>query len=104
MGSDGVGPCRLVPFKGGSEGKQVGPMPSVCTEAAWSPDGQWMYFAANAGGGSHLWRQRFPDGVAEGEIPLPRWPRSTSTDHPVTTPLRCKPRPWRRLASPPIRL
>ena len=58
-------PCRLVPFSGGSEGKQVGPIPSACTEAAWSPDGRWMYFAANAGNGFHLWRQRFPDGVAE---------------------------------------
>lgn len=57
--------CRLVPFTGGSEGKQVGPVPSECTEAAWSPDGQWMYFAANAGSGSHLWRQRFPDGAVE---------------------------------------
>jgi serine/threonine protein kinase/Tol biopolymer transport system component len=58
-------PCRLVPFSGGSEGKQVGPIPSACTEAAWSRDGRWMYFAANAGNGFHLWRQRFPDGVAE---------------------------------------
>jgi serine/threonine protein kinase len=58
-------PCRLLPFSGGSAGKQVGPIPSECTEAAWSPDGHWMYFAANAGDGSHLWRQRFPDGVAE---------------------------------------
>jgi Tol biopolymer transport system component/predicted Ser/Thr protein kinase len=58
-------PCRLVPFSGGSEGKQVGPIPSACTEAAWSPDGRWMYFAANAGNGFHLWRERFPDGVAE---------------------------------------
>ncbi len=58
-------PCRLVPFAGGSEGKQVGPIPSACTEAAWSPDGRWMYFAANGGNGSHLWRERFPDGVAE---------------------------------------
>jgi len=58
-------PCRLVPFSGGSEGKQVGPIPSECTEAAWSPDGRWMYFAAHAGNGFHLWRQRFPDGVAE---------------------------------------
>ena len=58
-------PCRLVPFSGGSEAKQVGPIPSACTEAAWSPDGRWMYFAANAGNGFHLWRQRFPDGVAE---------------------------------------
>jgi len=58
-------PCRLVPFSGGSEGRQVGPIPSACTEAAWSPDGRWMYFAANAGNGFHLWRERFPDGVAE---------------------------------------
>jgi serine/threonine protein kinase/WD40 repeat protein len=58
-------PCRLVPFSGGSEGRQVGPIPSACTEAAWSPDGRWMYFAANAGNGFHLWRQRFPNGVAE---------------------------------------
>ncbi len=58
-------PCRLVPFSGGSKAKQVGPIPSACTEAAWSPDGRWMYFAANAGNGFHLWRQRFPDGVAE---------------------------------------
>ncbi len=58
-------PCRLVPFSGGSEGKQVGPVPSACTEAAWSPDGRWMYFAANVGNAYHLWRQRFPDGVAE---------------------------------------
>ena len=58
-------PCRLVPFSGRSEAKQVGPIPSACTEAAWSPDGRWMYFAANAGNGFHLWRQRFPDGVAE---------------------------------------
>ena len=58
-------PCRLVPFSGGSEGKQVGPIPSACTEAAWAPDGRWMYFAANAGNGFHVWRERFPDGVAE---------------------------------------
>jgi Tol biopolymer transport system component len=65
MENKGWGPCRLVPFAGGSEGKQVGPIPSECTEAGWSPDGQWMYFAANAGGGFHLWRQRFSGGVAE---------------------------------------
>jgi eukaryotic-like serine/threonine-protein kinase len=58
-------PCRLVPFAGGSKGKLVGPIPSACTGAAWSPDGRWMYFAANAGSDSHLWRQRFPDGVVE---------------------------------------
>jgi eukaryotic-like serine/threonine-protein kinase len=65
MGNDGWDPCRLVPFTGGSEGKQVGPVPSQCFEAAWSPDGQWMYFAAKAGDRAHLWRQRFPDGITE---------------------------------------
>jgi hypothetical protein len=33
--------------------------------AAWSPDGKWMYFTANPGGVSHIWRQRFPDGPPE---------------------------------------
>ncbi|MGH9512525.1 MAG: protein kinase domain-containing protein [Terriglobales bacterium] len=66
MTEDGsFGPCRLVPFAGGSEGKQVGPVPSHCMDAAWSPDGQWMYFSANAGNGLHLWRQHFPDGAVE---------------------------------------
>jgi Tol biopolymer transport system component len=58
-------PCRLVPFDGRSKGRQVGPPASQCTEAAWSPGGEWMYFAANAGRGFHLWRQRYPDGVVE---------------------------------------
>ena len=58
-------PCRLVPFDGGSVGRRVGPSNSQCTEAAWSPDGRWMYFAANTGSGYHLWRQSFPDGPAE---------------------------------------
>ena len=58
-------PCLLVPFAGQAQPKQVGPIPSRCTEAGWSADGRWMYVAANAGNGFHLWRQRFPDGVAE---------------------------------------
>jgi Tol biopolymer transport system component len=58
-------PCRLTPFDGSSPGKPVGPLPSQCTDAAWSPDGQWMYFTANTGGGFHVWRQRFPDGAPE---------------------------------------
>ena len=57
-------PCRLVPADGGSMGRPVGPR-GTCTSAAWSPDGQWMYFAANVGSRSHLWRQRFPDGTPE---------------------------------------
>ena len=58
-------PCRMVPFDGSSLGARVGPAPSQCTDAAWSPDGKWMYFAANAGSGFHIWRQHFPDGAPE---------------------------------------
>ena len=57
-------PCRLIPFDGSSAGRQVGPQ-GTCTSAAWSPDGQWMYFGATVGGSSHLWRQSFPDGAPE---------------------------------------
>jgi len=57
-------PCRLVPVDGRSAGRAVGPH-GTCTSAAWSPDGQWMYFGASVGGRSHLWRQRFPDGSPE---------------------------------------
>jgi serine/threonine protein kinase len=58
-------PCRLVPFDGGSTGRQVGPVPSQCTDAAWSPDGKWMYFIVKTASGTHIWRQRFPDGAPE---------------------------------------
>lgn len=58
-------PCRLVPFDGSAPGKPVGPVPAQCTDAAWSPDGQWMYFSAYTGDGVHTWRQRFPDGTPE---------------------------------------
>jgi Tol biopolymer transport system component/tRNA A-37 threonylcarbamoyl transferase component Bud32 len=58
-------PCRVTPFEGGSLGQQVGPAPSRCTDAAWSPDGQWMYFSADTGGGFHLWRQRAGSGPPE---------------------------------------
>ena len=58
-------PCRLVPFDGSSAGKPVGPAPAQCTDAAWSPDGRWMYFSTNTGSGVHTWRQRFPDGTPE---------------------------------------
>jgi Tol biopolymer transport system component len=58
-------PCRLVPFDASSLGKSVGPSPAQCTDAAWSPDGKWMYFSANTGNGFHIWRQRFPDGRPE---------------------------------------
>jgi eukaryotic-like serine/threonine-protein kinase len=58
-------PCRLAPYDGSSKGREVGPGASQCTEAAWSPNGRWMYFTANTGGGYHLWRQSFPDGPVE---------------------------------------
>jgi serine/threonine protein kinase/Tol biopolymer transport system component len=58
-------PCRLVPFSGGP-GKLVGPQNGACWEAAWSPDGKWMYFNSDAGAhGAHIWRQAFPDGTPE---------------------------------------
>jgi Tol biopolymer transport system component/predicted Ser/Thr protein kinase len=65
MNASGWLPCRIVPFDGSSSGRHVGPEPAQCTDAAWSPDGKWMYFAANTGGGYHVWRQRFPNGASE---------------------------------------
>ena len=58
-------PCRLVPFDATSTGKPVGPAPAQCTDAAWSPDGTWMYFTAMTANGVHIWRQPFPDGAPE---------------------------------------
>jgi eukaryotic-like serine/threonine-protein kinase len=58
-------PCRLIPWAGGSPVRLVGPAPGRCTNAAWAPDGRWMYFTADTGEGFHVWRQRFPDGEPE---------------------------------------
>ena len=58
-------PCRLTPFDGSSPGKPVGPAPAHCADAAWSPDGKWMYFSTDTGNGFHIWRQRFPDGTPD---------------------------------------
>jgi Tol biopolymer transport system component len=55
--------CRVLPIDGGAA-RPVGPK-ARCTDAAWSPDGRWMYFSADAGDGFHVWRQRFPDGQPE---------------------------------------
>jgi len=65
MNASGWLPCRVVPFDGSSSGHRVGPQPAQCTDAAWSPDGKWMYLAANTGSGYHIWRQRFPNGAPE---------------------------------------
>jgi Tol biopolymer transport system component len=56
-------PCRLVRMDGRSTGTSVGPSGSACWFAAWSPDGKWMYFNSSAGGGFHVWRQRFSGGA-----------------------------------------
>ena len=58
-------PCRVVPADGSSTGRKVGPPGGGCTFAAWSRDGNWMYFTSNAVGANHIWRQRFPDGTPE---------------------------------------
>jgi Tol biopolymer transport system component len=58
-------PCQIVPFSGGAA-RVVGPPTGSCVEAAWSPDGKWMYFDSDAGShGFHIWRQAFPDGVPQ---------------------------------------
>ena len=58
-------PCRLVPFDGSSAGHAIGPPDGQCTTATWSPDGRWIYLSSNSGGGFHIWRQKYPDGVPE---------------------------------------
>jgi eukaryotic-like serine/threonine-protein kinase len=58
-------PCRVVPFSGGSLGREVGPPNAPCTSAAWSLDGKWVYLGVRVAGRRHLWRQRFPDGQPE---------------------------------------
>ncbi|WP_109485933.1 winged helix-turn-helix domain-containing protein [Occallatibacter savannae] len=57
-------PCRLIAIEGERQTRNVGPA-GACTSAAWSPDGKWMYFAAYVDGHTHLWQQRFPEGVPE---------------------------------------
>jgi DNA-binding winged helix-turn-helix (wHTH) protein/Tol biopolymer transport system component len=58
-------PCRVLPFDGSVGGRTVGPEPARCRTAGWSPDGQTMYFGADAGDGYHIWSQRFPRGAPE---------------------------------------
>jgi len=62
MDEKGWLPCRLVPFDGSTPGRRVGPQKSVCRDAAWTPDGRWMFFLAGAGSGYHIYRQHIPDG------------------------------------------
>ena len=65
MNGDGYwGPCRLISLDDQHTAKSIGPN-GGCTSAGWSPDGSWMYFTAYVNSHSHLWRQRFPDGLPE---------------------------------------
>jgi serine/threonine protein kinase len=57
-------PCRVVP-SGGGPGKPVGLRDAPCTNAAWSPDGKWMYLNLHGKDNFHIWRQHFPDGQPE---------------------------------------
>lgn len=63
-GNGDWGQCRLIALAGQSGSRLVGPA-GECTSAGWSPDGRWMYFSASTGGGSHIWRQAFPEGQPE---------------------------------------
>ncbi len=65
MENSGWLPCRLTQLDGSSPGRRVGPLTGGCTDAAWSPDGKWMYFASDAGGSFHIWRQRASGGDPE---------------------------------------
>ena len=65
MDNGGFLPCRVVPMDGSSSGRRVGPPEGACTDAAWSPDGHWLYLSSDAGGAFHIWRQRFPYGSPE---------------------------------------
>ncbi len=63
-GTGDWGPCGVISLQSRFPVRRIGPQ-GACTSAAWSPDGSWMYFTAYVNGGSHLWRQRFPNGQPE---------------------------------------
>jgi eukaryotic-like serine/threonine-protein kinase len=58
-------PCRVIPADGRDRGVIVGPPNSRCYNGAWTPDGTTVLLALNAGSGTHLWRQSFPNGQPE---------------------------------------
>ena len=58
-------PCRVVPFRGTTTGYTVGLPDAPCTNAAWSPDGKWIYLSLHGKDGFHIWRQGFPSGQLE---------------------------------------
>jgi eukaryotic-like serine/threonine-protein kinase len=58
-------PCRVVPSSGNSAGNRVGPAGAPCTNAAWSPDGKWIYLTVHTEDSYHVWREHFPEGTPE---------------------------------------
>ncbi|MGB6845722.1 MAG: protein kinase [Candidatus Acidiferrales bacterium] len=60
----GILPCRVVPFRGGSNIRLVGPPNDTCIAGAWSSDGKWIYLSVETDE-FHIWRQRFPNGQPE---------------------------------------
>ena len=58
-------PCHVASFDGRESPRIAGPARAQCTDAAWSPDGKWMYFTANTGQGFHIWRQSASGGAVE---------------------------------------
>jgi hypothetical protein len=66
IATGGWAPCQLLPMEGQADAaaRPIGPS-GPCTAAAWSPDGKWMYFNARVDEATHIWRQKFPDGIPE---------------------------------------
>jgi eukaryotic-like serine/threonine-protein kinase len=62
MGENGWLPCHMVSFEDAKNTHALGPQHSSCQYGQWTPDGRWILFTANAGSGSHIYRQPFPDG------------------------------------------
>jgi serine/threonine protein kinase len=58
-------PCRVIPSGSGPAGRRVGLNNAPCTNAAWSPDGKWMYLSLHGEDNFHIWRQPFPEGQPE---------------------------------------
>jgi serine/threonine protein kinase len=58
-------PCRVLPANGNSAGNRIGPAGAPCTNAAWSPDGKWIYLTVHTEDNFHVWREHFPDGARE---------------------------------------
>jgi eukaryotic-like serine/threonine-protein kinase len=70
MSNGELGPCKVAPFDGSGPVRQITPTGKECRDAAWSPDGKYLYvnFVSDV---FHIWRMRFPDGELEQFTPGP---------------------------------